>query len=287
MRRKAPSDQSGNDKSVKKAAARTRIRLDDSPGVVRYVQLAGFIRHKIASNEWPVGKMLPTIQEFSEELGIAKVTVRQAYAILVRENLITSERGRGSHVKGVPAAPADEVRAAINNWLEVPDGFKIRILKKEDSLELPSELQLAGKPAPKYVRLKKLHLHNKQIICVAEFFVASEIFARFPKGSEKENKIAWLLPKYSLDNMKSLHQVITVSQADNELAKLLHYTFAAPIAKVKRCITNNMGTIVYASTTWYRGDHFIFDMTMPVHIMYGRQLNTASTRRNNGRKGQS
>jgi GntR family transcriptional regulator len=259
---------------VKKAAARSTVPLDDSPGVVRYVQLASFIRHKIVANEWPVGSMLPTVQEFSEQLGIARVTVRQAYAILVREGLISSERGRGTQVTASPATAGNEIRAAINNWLDVPDGFKIRMLEKQAGVALPAQLLLSGAAAKGYMRLTKLHLHGSQIICLAEFYIESAVFSRFPKGSEQKSKIAWLLPKHSKQNMKFLHQVITVSQADHEMARILKYPFAAPIATVKRCITNDAGTVIYASTTWYRGDHFVFDMTLPVGIMYGKQLNT-------------
>lgn len=251
------------------------VALDHSPGITRYVQLANFVRHKIVSNEWPAGKVLPTIQTFSNELGIAKITVRQAYAILVRESLITSERGRGSHVTGLPR-PADNVaRAAVNSWLDAPDGFKIRILKKVEGAVLPSELRLAGNPTAEYVYLKKLHLHNKQIVCVADFYVASEVFARLPKGSEKNNKLAWLLSKHAMDKMKSLHQVITVSQADSVVARILRCNFAAPIAKVKRCITSRSGSIVCASLTNYRATHFIFDMTLPAQIVYGSQFKAA------------
>lgn len=257
--------------------AATKVALDDSPGVVRYVQLANFVRHKIVSNEWPVGSMLPTVQDFSERLGIARVTVRHAYAILVNEGLISSERGRGTQVTASPAAAGNEIRAAINNWLDVPDGFQIRMLEKQADVALPAQLLLSGTAADSYMRLKKLHLHSSQIICLAEFYIETAVFSRFPKDSERKSKIAWLLPKYSMQDMKYLHQVITVSQADHEMARILKYPFAAPIATVKRCITNDVGTVIYASTTWYRGDHFIFDMTLPVNIMYGKQLNTGQS----------
>lgn len=243
------------------------------------------MRHKIVSNEWPVGTVLPTVQAFSEQLGIARVTVRQAYAILVREKLITSERGRGSHVRGMPQPASTGMSAAINNWLDLPKGFRIRVLEKEDGVKLPAELVLAGTPAEKYMHLKKIHLHNKQIILAADFYVASEIFARFPNGSESEEKITALLPRYSVEKMKSLRQVTTVSQADSELSKLLRCNFSAPVAKVKRCVTTKAGTIIYASVTNYRGDQFVFDMTLPVHVMYGKQLRAGRAVKDAERKG--
>lgn len=253
------------------APAAGELRLQATPGIARYVQLASVIRQKIAANEWLVGTALPTVDAFARELGIARVTVRQAYGLLVQEGLITSERGRGTRVTASPVSAGNEVRAAINDWLDVPDGFRIRMLEKEAGVALPRTLLLTGQAAPEYMRLKKLHLHGTQIICLAEFWVASDVYARFPRGSEDRNKIAWLLPKYSKSSMKNLHQVITVGQADHGLAQVLKYPFAAPVATVKRCITDNAGTVIYASVTWYRGDHFIFDMTVPVELMYVKQ----------------
>ena len=255
---------------IKYGTMKSTLVLDAVPGVTRYVQLANFVRQKIVSREWPVGMVLPTVQDLSGELGIARVTVRQAYSILVREKLIISERGRGSRVTGLPRPPAEGLRAAVNSWLDVPDGFRIRILKKEEVSELPGELRLAGKAAPRYVHLQKLHLHHDQIICVADFYVASDIFGRLPRGSEKNNKVTSLMAQYAKEQMELSHQVITVSQADADLARMLQCNFAAPVAKVTRDITNSAGLIVYASKTDYRADHFIFDMTLPVEVIYGR-----------------
>ena len=260
------------DAAGKAARPRNAIRLDASPGIARYVQLASVIRQKIVSGEWPVGTTLPTVESFAQQLGIARVTVRQAYGILVSEGLVSSERGRGTRVTASPVTAGEEIRATINNWLDVPDGFRIRMLETEAGASLPAPLLLTGTAAGSYMRLKKLHLHGTQIICLAEFWVASEVFERFPPGSELHNKIAWLLPKYSKSSMKNLNQVITVGQADHDLARILRYPFAAPVATVKRCITDAAGTVIYASLAWYRGDHFIFDMTVPVEVMYGKQI---------------
>lgn len=267
----APRASTRTGRALRPAAAGSELRLQATPGIARYVQLASVIRQKIVANEWPVGTGLPTVEAFARELGIAKVTVRQAYGLLVHEGLIASERGRGTRVTASPVSAGQDIRAAINDWLDVPDGFRIRMLEKEPGVALPHSLLLTGQAAPDYMRLKKLHLHGTQIICLAEFWVASEVYARFPKGSEDRNKIAWLLPKYSKSSMKNLHQVITVGQAEHGLAQILKYSFAAPVATVKRCITDSDGTVIYASVTWYRGDHFIFDMTVPVDLMYGKR----------------
>lgn len=242
--------------------------LNEGPGVSRYVQLANHLRQKISRGEWVAGFQLPTVEALAAELGVARITVRQAYALLVGENLITSERGRGTRVRENPGPRASDVRAAINSWLDVPEGFEIRILKKQSGVALPEELRLAGTPAARYVRLQKSHTHSKKIFFVSDMYVASDVFARLPARSEEKFKLTGLLCRYAPELMKNLRQVFTVTQADGELAKMLGCAFGAPVAQVRRTVTSDTGDIVYAATTKYQGEHFVFDMTLPVNVVY-------------------
>ena len=242
--------------------------LNDRPGITLYVQFANFLRQKIANGHWPPGHRLPTVQALAEELGVARITVRQAYAILVSEGLISSERGRGTRVRENSGPAAGAVRAAINSWLDVPDGFQIRILTREPSATLPEEARLTGAPTGRYMHLRKSHLHNGKILFVSDMYVAAEVFKRLPPRSEEKFKLSGILCRYAPELMKVLHQVITVTQADGELALLLGCRFGVPVAQVRRCVTNDAGGIIYAASTKYLGEYFVFDMTLPVDVVY-------------------
>src|SRR6185369_17181560 len=76
---------------------RSATLFDDKNGTPRYMQLASVLRHEIASGKWPVGQRLPTVQQIAENYGLARITVRQAFAILAQDDLIVSERGRGTY----------------------------------------------------------------------------------------------------------------------------------------------------------------------------------------------
>jgi GntR family transcriptional regulator len=58
--------------------------------------------------------MLPPITQLADDLGVAVVTVRQAYELLAKEGLIRSQRGVGTHVAALPAAVGD-LELAIND----------------------------------------------------------------------------------------------------------------------------------------------------------------------------
>lgn len=242
--------------------------LNEGPGVSLYVQLANHLRQKIKCGDWPAGFRLPTVQALALELQVARITVRQAYAILVADGLISSERGRGTLVRETPGPGAAAVRAAINSWLDVPEGFQIRILARGAGATLPEELQIAGTRRARYMHVRKSHLHSGKVLFVSDMYVDAEIFKRLPARSEEKFKLSGLLCRHAPESMKTLHQVFTVTQADGELAQLLGCSFGAPVAQVLRCVTSDDGSIVYAAKTRYLGEQFRLDMTLPVDVVY-------------------
>ncbi len=64
-----------------------------------YKQLVDSICAAIKSGELPSGSKLPTVQEMTEELGIARGTVKRAYDELEITGLIEKVQGRGTFVK--------------------------------------------------------------------------------------------------------------------------------------------------------------------------------------------
>ncbi|MGH9135566.1 MAG: FadR/GntR family transcriptional regulator [Acidimicrobiales bacterium] len=57
--------------------------------------IASSIRHRVATGDLKVGDRLPTEEELTESLGIARTTLREALRILESQGLIAIKRGRG------------------------------------------------------------------------------------------------------------------------------------------------------------------------------------------------
>lgn len=240
----------------------------DADGVTRYAQLAMALRHRIVSGEWPVGSQLPTVEQLAQESGLAKVTVRQAYARLAAEGLIVSQRGRGTHVQAVPSGPNPGLRSAINDMLVGVADLEIRLLEKSTGHRLPAALARSGQAAENHVRLVKLHLHDGVPFCLMELYIAADVYRKFPKGAEKRFKIAHLLREAEGSRVGPLLQTITVEPADAVLASRLEYTFAAPVVRIARITRDTDGNILSAGQFWYRGDRFILEMEMPADMVY-------------------
>ena len=61
-------------------------------------QLAGILRGKIASGEYPAGRRMPSETTLVQEYGLARGTVRQAMKALEDEGLVVRVQGRGTFV---------------------------------------------------------------------------------------------------------------------------------------------------------------------------------------------
>ena len=84
--------------------ANANHRIFGSTPIPRYVQLAELVRQRVDKGHWPPGSMLPSIEQLMQEFDVARVTVRQAIALLADEGLLSPQRGRGTFVTGKPGA---------------------------------------------------------------------------------------------------------------------------------------------------------------------------------------
>ena len=85
-----------------------------------YQQLVDQIRAAVKSGALKPGQQLPTVQDVSADLGIAKGTIKRAYDELERQGLVEKVQGRGTFVRGQAAPPAgrkEMAMAAIDEML--------------------------------------------------------------------------------------------------------------------------------------------------------------------------
>lgn len=94
-----------------------------------YYQLQELIKEQIESGVWAPGDLLPSEPELARGLGVSRVVVRQALAILEDDRQIRRVRGRGTFV----AQPKLEHRAGgLSRLLATPrdPGVELQVLDK-------------------------------------------------------------------------------------------------------------------------------------------------------------
>lgn len=76
----------------------------------RYEELAETLRKKIISGVYPRGSKIPSEAQLMADTSLSRSTVRRALDVLVEENLLTKERGKGTFVPDTPAIDAERTR---------------------------------------------------------------------------------------------------------------------------------------------------------------------------------
>jgi len=93
-----------------------------------YAQLARAIRERIGRGEYRPGDRLPSEAELCAAFSVSPMTVRRAIGELVREDVVTTEHGRGTFVKPPQLAAAAFDLDDLMRYLASPD-IEARILE--------------------------------------------------------------------------------------------------------------------------------------------------------------
>lgn len=236
-------------------------------GVAQYQRLASLLRHRIAKGEHPLGTQLPSITQLADDLGVAVVTVRQAYELLSKEGLIRSQRGVGTHVAALPAATGD-LQLAINDPFAAPQALAFEILEVRRCARVPQELLgLDDRLADEYVCVRKLHTYSGEPFCYAEIYVPTPVFESLPPDVARKRKLLAAVLDELGARCKRVRQRTTVMPADFPLCDMLKIPFASPVAKMSRRLVDGKGNVLYAGVTWYRGDRYVAEIDLPVSAL--------------------
>jgi GntR family transcriptional regulator len=228
-----------------------------------YVQIADLIRQRIARGQWPAGTRLPTLEALVKELGVARVTVRQAMDIVSAEGLVTRRQGRGTFV----AAPPQQrswlrVETSLDALATMYAGTKPRLLNITETIASAPLTPEDGTPAPRYRFMRRVHSKNDDVpYALISIWLDARIFQRAPKRFRNETVIPLLESMPGVDIAKA-RQTLTISSADVETAELLRVPLNAPIAEVRRVFNAPDGTVIYLAEVSYRGDFVRLEMDL-------------------------
>ena len=99
----------------------TIYKVDPSLKVPIYQQLTDIIKTAVKKGELEAGQKLPTVQEMSEMLSVARGTIKRAYDELEREGIVEKAQGSGTFVRYQPAdsgSRKEQAMAAIDALLK-------------------------------------------------------------------------------------------------------------------------------------------------------------------------
>ncbi|MBN9426727.1 MAG: GntR family transcriptional regulator [Burkholderiales bacterium] len=241
------------------------MKLLDTQGanVALYIRVAHSLRTRIYDGEWPPHAQLPTIPRLAQEYNVALVTIRQAFAMLTAEGLISSRRGKGTFVREDvrPIAHNASLRAAINDRIALPPNCAISVLSRRRINELPAKFAVPdAERYPDYVVVEKLHLHEGEPFCYMEVMVAGKIYDRIPPRADETQKMLKLILDQGRMRLARSRIEMALSFASESMAEMLRCLPLAPLVRIRTSRIDVTGKVVLCHEAYYRGDKFHYEV---------------------------
>jgi GntR family transcriptional regulator len=237
-------------------------RIFGSTPIPRYVQLADLFRQRMDKGFWTPGSVLPSIELLMEEFDVARVTVRQAIALLADEGLLSPQRGRGTFVTSkVSSRRQLRVETTLSDLVAMYGGDRPEHATLAEGIASPVIFDNDGVAAPKYFHLRRVHSRNGERYCVISIYIDHRVFRRAPSRFRRELALPVLtsLPRLKIASAK---QTLTISTADVETAHQLGIAVNAPMAEVRRVMCGPDRTVIYIAEVSYRGDYIHLEMDL-------------------------
>lgn len=239
-----------------------RPKLSTTHPLPLYAQLAELLRRRILDGGWQQGNRIPSQGELAAEFGVARVTVRQAIAMLEEDGLLESRRGRGTFLLAQPRAGRRlAVQTTLRSLVEMLRGDEPQMLTLTEGVALPRLSERDGTPAPTYTFMRRIHLRDGVPYCVIAIYLDGRIFRRAPQRFRREVMIPILanLPGVTIARA---NQTLTIGAADAEIASHLGMSLGAPVAFVRRVFRAPDETVIYLGEVTYRGDLIELEMDL-------------------------
>ncbi|MEX0694210.1 MAG: GntR family transcriptional regulator [Rhodospirillales bacterium] len=228
-----------------------RVRRHSMP---LYAQAANTLRCEIEAGDWTVGAQLPAIDDLADRFGVARATMRQAIELLEKEGLVIRRQGSGTFVERGPREQRWLPLASDwRSFVKMIEPLHPELLLVESAVRQPRIFDGEGKPASAYQHMKRVHYRDESPFCLIDIYLAADIYLRAPETFRSQVVVPVLaeMPDIGIDKV---HQTLTVDGANQEAAERLDIHLGAPVATVRRTITNTEGVCIYVAEIIYRGD---------------------------------
>jgi GntR family transcriptional regulator len=236
--------------------------MEDSnlAAVPLYVQIAESVSRRIRAGELHVGERLPSERQLSEDLGVSRMTVRQALLALRDQGLIDGQPGRGNFVSAPKVEqPVDVLIGFSANVTAKGMRPGARLLALESVMAdrtIGEALQIPlGEPV---YSLRRLRLANESPAALEHsFFPVRSCPGLDAHDLETRSVYAILAEEYGI-RLVSARQSLEPTVARLHEAKLLGIPAGAPLMLVERTSYDEHQRAVEFAKDLYRGDWFRF-----------------------------
>jgi GntR family transcriptional regulator len=229
-----------------------------------YARITNELRQRITTGQYPIGCLLPTEAELSEEFSTSRHTVREALRRLIEQGMVRSRQGAGTSVISV-----ESNARYVQSFQSISDLFQNSIdthfvIHRIEPVVLDVETlaRLEAKPKQKWLHVAGVRWTKPggTPICYIDSYVPNEyaeIVAEFPK--QERAPFYSVLEERTGSTIDHVYQEIRAARMPREVANCFGLEEGSlSLQLLRRYVTRN-GTLI-ASFNWHRGDQFTYRM---------------------------
>ncbi len=229
-----------------------------------YYQVQHTISQRIARGEYAPGTQLPAESELSRELGVSRVTVREALRVLAQENTLVKVQGRGTFVANNPrlAQGSRTFTGFLEDLYDQLERISVRQIEVA-RVPVPDDVRSTlalGKAETEVVRIKRTRYVDKEPYAFTINILPLEI----GKHLNKENLHAAPLVRILEEDLKiqicDAYETITATAADTEVSQSLEVPFLSAVMHVRRVLFTVDEKPLQLVDSYYRADKFHYSV---------------------------
>lgn len=224
------------------------------PSVPIHAEVTELLRNRILSGALSAGAQLPPISQLSDEMGVAKMTLRQAMDALESEGLIKRFSGRGTYVQDVTTHQPRflKMTADLSQLLNMVEDLEAKIVSR------PEHGTKQRTSEPHMVNLSRIHMLHGKPFCLVDLELLHDVYDMAAARFESEVAVT-VLEDLGID-IASAKQRVTISYADMDAAQTLGIRLNSPVMKVARQFRDSKGKRIYSANLIYPGDSLGFEI---------------------------
>lgn len=233
--------------------------VSDSP-IPFYRQLYSQLRKDLSDSKWKPGDRLPSEAELIAEYGVSRITVRQAFELLVNDGLVYRRRGSGTFVTIPPIEHGLNRIISFSNDMQRrgmhPETRVIALFLEQATSEIAQQLDVDL--GTELAVLERLCLADGIPISLERSYLVHKLCPGVLDADHANiplNEV--LLERYGI-RMARAHQAVQAVAAANTLANQLHITAGAPLFFIEQVTFQQGGLPVEFLQVYHRGDRYVF-----------------------------
>jgi GntR family transcriptional regulator len=234
-------------------------RIDRSSKLPLYHQLYKILRDNILRGEWQPGDMIPPEPELIERYEVSRTTVRQVLDMLVNEDLIYRQQGRGTFVAH-PTVEQALVRIVSFTADMCQRGFQPSSDVLSSSL-IPAPKDIAERlvvaPGEELARLERLRLADGEPMSIEESYLVHRYCPGVLEGDYASRPLQEALARDHGIRLVYAKQIIRAISASRDLARVLSIPSRSALLYVERVTYSQQNVPVEFLRIYYRGDRYV------------------------------